>query len=90
MNSLKVSKGSSIAVFGTGAVGLAAIMAARHRGSQTDHHCVDIKPERLKVALELGATHAIDNTHDDVASLITDITGNGVDYVVETTGDWKV
>ena len=89
MNSLKVSKGSSIAVFGTGAVGLAAIMAARIVEAKPIIG-VDIKPERLKVALELGATHAIDNTHDDVASLITDITGNGVDYVVETTGDWKM
>ena len=51
---------------------------------------VDIKPKRLELALELGATHVIDNRHDDVASRITDITGSGVDYVVETTGNWKM
>jgi hypothetical protein len=38
----------------------------------------------------LGATHVIDTRHDDVASHITDITGGGVDYVVETTGNGKM
>lgn len=89
MNSLKVSKGASIAIFGTGAVGLAAVMAARIVEAQPIIG-IDIKPRRLEVALELGATHVVDNTHDDVASRITDITGTGVDYVVETTGDWKM
>jgi aryl-alcohol dehydrogenase len=35
----------------------------------------------------LGVTHAIDNRRQDVSARITDITGGGVDYVVETTGD---
>jgi aryl-alcohol dehydrogenase len=48
---------------------------------------VDIIPMRLQLALKLGATHAIDNRHDEVASRITDITGGGVDYVVETTAN---
>ena len=49
MNSLKVSKGSSIAIFGTGAVGLAAIMASRIVEAKSIIG-VDIKPERLSVA----------------------------------------
>jgi aryl-alcohol dehydrogenase len=89
MNSLKVSKGASIAIFGTGAVGLAAVMASRIVEAKPIIG-IDIKPERLRVALELGATHVINNTHDDIASRISDITGRGVDYVVETTGDWKM
>jgi len=89
MNSLKVSKGTSIAIFGTGSVGLAAVMAARIVGANPIIG-VDIKPRRLELALELGATHVIDNRHDDVASGITDISGTGVDYVVETTGNWKM
>ena len=89
MNSLKVSKGSSIAIFGTGTVGLAAIMAARIVEAKPIIG-VDIKPNRLQVALERGATHAINSSCDDVTSLITGITGSGVDYVVETTGDWKM
>jgi aryl-alcohol dehydrogenase len=84
MNSLKVSDGSSIAVFGTGAVGLAAVMAARIVGASPIIG-VDIKPKRLRLALQLGATHTIDNRRQDVAARIGDITGSGVDYVVETT-----
>ena len=84
MNSLKVSKGKSIAIFGTGAVGIAAAMAARIVGAYPIIG-VDIVPMRLQLALELGATHVIDNRDDKIASRIFDITGNGVDYVVETT-----
>ena len=83
-NSLKVSKGASIAVFGTGAVGLAAVMAAGLVGADPIIG-VDIKPKRLQLALKLGATQAIDNRRQDVAARIRDITGRGVDYVVETT-----
>ncbi len=48
---------------------------------------VDINPMRLKLALELGATHTIDNRHEKLASRITGITGGGVDFVLENTGD---
>jgi len=89
INSLKVSHRASIAVFGTGAVGLAAVMAARLVGADPIIG-VDIKPKRLKLALKLGATRAIDNWRQDVAARITDITGRGVDYVVETTGNPKM
>jgi len=89
MNSLMVPKGASMAVFGTGAVGLAAVMAARIVEAKVIIG-VDIIPQRLEAALELGATHAIDNRHHDVATAITDITGSGVDYVVETTGNRRM
>ena len=89
MNSLGASKGASIAVFGTGAVGLAAVMAARLVGANPIIG-VDIRPKRLELALELGATHVIDNRHDDVTSRIREIIGSGVDYVLEITGDWKM
>jgi aryl-alcohol dehydrogenase len=86
MNSLKVPSRASIAIFGTGAVGLAAVMAARIVGAYPIIG-VDINPERLELALELGATHAIDNRHEAVASRITAITGGGVDYVLEITAN---
>jgi aryl-alcohol dehydrogenase len=89
MNSLKVSEGASIAVFGTGAVGLAAVMAARIIGAGPIIG-VDLKPKRLQLALKLGATHKIDNRRQDVATRIAGITGRGVDYVVETTGSPKM
>jgi aryl-alcohol dehydrogenase len=85
MNSLAVPRGASLAVFGTGAVGLAAIMAARIVGA-TPIIGIDMVPTRLALARELGAGHVIDNRHEDVAVRIAEITGGGVDYLVETTG----
>lgn len=86
LNSLAVERGASIAVFGTGAVGLAAVMAARLVGADPII-AVDIVPKRLRLARELGATHDIDNRTADVAERILAITGGGVDHVVEGTGN---
>ncbi len=86
INSLKVSEGNSVVVIGSGSVGLAAIMAARIVGAHPII-AIDIKPKRLKLALDLGATHVIDSGVDDVAACVGDIVGNGVDYVLEITGE---
>ncbi len=59
LTSLAAPAGSSIAIFGTGTVGLAAVMAARVAGCTTIIG-VDVNPSRLGLALELGATHVID------------------------------
>ncbi len=85
-NSLAVPAGASLAVFGTGAVGLAAVMAARIAGADPIIG-VDIVPIRLKLARELGATHVINSRRSRVDTRVAVITGGGVDYVVETTGD---
>ena len=85
MNSLFVPAGAGIAIFGTGAVGMAAVMAAHLVGAEPIIG-VDMKPRRLELALQLGATHDIDARHEDVAASIANITGSGVDYVIETTG----
>ena len=89
MNSLAVSQGSSIAILGTGAVGLAAVMAARIAGAYPIIG-VDVNPDRLGLALSLGATHVIDNRRGQVSSGIAAITGGGADYALETTGDSKL
>jgi aryl-alcohol dehydrogenase len=86
LNMLHVQKGESVAIFGTGAVGLAAVMAARIVGAHPIIG-VDISPSRLKLALELGATHIINSRFTDVASGINKIIAGGVDYVLETTGN---
>ena len=56
MNTLAGKPGQSLVVFGVGAVGLAAIMAARHIG-MGPIVAVDLVPERLALATALGATH---------------------------------
>jgi len=86
INTLSVKKGASIAVFGTGSVGLAAVMAARVVEASPIIG-VDVNPRRLELARKLGSTHIINNHLEDAASRISDITGGGVDYVLEITGD---
>ncbi|HTJ69490.1 MAG TPA: NAD(P)-dependent alcohol dehydrogenase [Actinospica sp.] len=87
-NILRPEAGASIAIFGSGAVGLAALMAARLLPLSTVI-AVDLVPERLELARELGATHTIDATGlrpEDVLQSLFEATGGlGVDNAVETT-----
>lgn len=87
-NVLKPDAGSSVLVFGAGAVGYAAIMAAKIVGCYPII-AVDINDSRLDMATELGATHTINgNTHkDNVIDMIKEINGGrGVNYSIDTTG----
>ncbi|MER7047652.1 NAD(P)-dependent alcohol dehydrogenase [Streptomyces jumonjinensis] len=84
LNSLKVEAGSSVVVIGTGTVGLAAVMAAKVAGA-SPIIAVDIVPERLELARELGATHTVNGRQEDTAARIAEITGGGADYVLEIT-----
>lgn len=86
MNSLKVKAGESFACFGTGSVGLSAIMAARVVGATTIIG-VDVREQRLHVAKRLGSTHVVNARKQDPAARIKEITGGaGVDYCFDTTG----
>ena len=85
LNAMKVHAGASFAAFGTGAVGLAAIMAARVAGA-TRIIAVDVNPARLALALELGATHAINSRETDPVEEIRKLTGSGADYTLECSG----
>jgi aryl-alcohol dehydrogenase len=89
LNSLSVGAGSSIAVFGTGGVGLSAVMAARVAGATTIIG-IDTLPARLELAREMGATHTVDASSQDVAARIADITGPGAHFSLETTGSPNV
>jgi aryl-alcohol dehydrogenase len=82
---LRVGAGASFAVTGAGAVGLSAVMAARAAGATTII-AVDVVPARLELARELGATHAINGKETDAVAEIRRITGDGVDYALDTTG----
>jgi aryl-alcohol dehydrogenase len=85
LNAMKVHAGSSFAAFGTGAVGLAAIMAARVAGA-TRIIAVDVNPARLQLALELGATHTVNSRETDPVAEIRKITGGGADFTLECSG----
>jgi len=85
-NVLAPETGSSIAVFGLGAVGMAAVMAARLAGCDTIV-AVDPNRERLATAAEVGATMTLSpDDHDDVGRVVRHSTGGGVDYAVESVG----
>ncbi|PDT50116.1 alcohol dehydrogenase [Sinorhizobium fredii] len=89
LNCLKPKKGSSIAIFGAGAVGLAAAMAAKIAGCSTII-VVDLNAERLELAIELGATHTVNAREQDSVKAIKAILPNGVDFSLECTSSPKV
>ncbi|MEJ0098534.1 MAG: NAD(P)-dependent alcohol dehydrogenase [Pseudomonadota bacterium] len=83
IEALRVGYGDSIAIFGTGGVGLSAVMAAKLCGAQ-QIVAVDINTERLALARELGATHAF-HADDDAVKQIRAVTGRGVRCSLNTT-----
>lgn len=84
LNSLNPTAGSSIVIFGAGAVGLSGLLAAMV-AKCTTIIAVDIHDSRLDFARELGATHVINGLREDVVSRIQEITGGGANYALETT-----
>ncbi|MGB6274475.1 MAG: NAD(P)-dependent alcohol dehydrogenase [Rhodococcus sp. (in: high G+C Gram-positive bacteria)] len=86
LNTLRPRRGSSIAVFAVGAVGLAAILGAVVAGC-SPIIAVDIDDSHLQKALELGATHIVNSRDVDAAQAVRDITnGAGVHYSVDCIG----
>jgi aryl-alcohol dehydrogenase len=84
LNKLKPDAGSTIVIFGCGSVGLSAVMAAKV-ASCTTIIAVDVQNSRLEFAKELGATHTINPKETNTVEEILKITGNGVQYSIETT-----
>lgn len=84
-NTAKVPAGASVAVFGCGGVGLAAIQGARIAGARMVI-AVDAMENKLAMARQLGATHVVDASSKDAALSILEITGGGVEYAFEAVG----
>ena len=84
INSFKMGAGDSLAVFGTGGVGLSAIMAARLIGASRIV-AVDVLPARLQMAKELGATDVVNASDGDVSWRIRDLIPGGVNFALNTT-----
>lgn len=85
INALKVGVGKSLAVFGTGSVGLSAIMAARLMGAGRIV-AVDVQPARLQAARVLGATDVVNAKEQDALQAIKALSRRGVDFALDTTG----
>jgi len=85
LNTARIEGGSSVAVFGTGGVGLAAIQGARIAGARMII-AVDVVESKLAKAMELGATHTVNAKVDDPVKAIRALTNGGVDYSFEAIG----
>lgn len=85
LNEARPRLGDSILVAGVGAVGLAAIMAARNSGV-TKIIAADVHESRLALAAEFGATHTINSGTTDLVEEVAKITGSTVDYAFDCTG----
>ena len=84
-NCLRPQAGSSIAIFGAGAVGLSAVMAAAVAGCAVII-VVDVQEARLALAKELGATVVVNARTADSVAAVREASGGGVDSAVEATG----
>jgi S-(hydroxymethyl)glutathione dehydrogenase/alcohol dehydrogenase len=85
LNTAKIEPGSTVAVFGAGGVGLAAIQGARIAGARKII-AVDMFEGKLAMARRLGATDTVDASHSDPIDEIKKLTGTGVDYSFEAIG----
>jgi len=86
--SMKVRKDVPVAVFGVGAVGMAAVMAAKIAGADPII-AVDLNDERLALARTLGASHAF-NGKAGAIERIRELYPSGLAYALDTTGSNKV
>jgi S-(hydroxymethyl)mycothiol dehydrogenase len=85
-----VGAGDSVAVFGCGGVGCAAIVGARLAGATTII-AIDLDPRKLGRAREFGATHVVDASNEDVVEAVRKLTeGNGANVCIEAVGNSKV
>ncbi|MEU6034437.1 NAD(P)-dependent alcohol dehydrogenase [Actinomadura sp. NPDC047616] len=84
LNVLRPGPGSSLAVFGAGAVGAASVAAAVLSGCSVVA-AVDLNPARLDTATALGATHAVP-AGDGAADALRSIAPDGFDFAIDTTG----
>lgn len=84
-NVLDVRAGDSVAIFGTGGIGINAVMAAAFAGAMPIIG-IDPSPTRRALAKLYGATHVVDPGEGDVLAQIKAIVPQGVDRAVEASG----
>jgi len=90
MHTGEVEPGDSVAVFGCGGVGCAAICGALLAGA-TRVIAVDLDPRKLELARQFGATHTVNAAESDPVEQVRRLTdGNGADVCIEAVGNPKV
>ena len=87
INTGEVARGESVAVFGCGGVGDAAIAGARLAGASTIV-AVDVDDRKLDWAKQFGATHTCNSTETDPVEFVRSVTGgHGADVCIEAVGN---
>ncbi|GBQ80512.1 alcohol dehydrogenase [Gluconacetobacter johannae DSM 13595] len=82
----KVAPGGTVAIVGSGPIGMAALLTAQLY-SPAEIIMIDLDPHRLEVARRFGATHVIDSGAGDAAAQVMALTGGrGVDTAIEAVG----
>ncbi|HNR61609.1 MAG TPA: S-(hydroxymethyl)glutathione dehydrogenase/class III alcohol dehydrogenase, partial [Thauera sp.] len=91
LNTAKVEEGASVAIFGLGGIGLAAIIGAK-MAKAGRIIAIDINPAKFDIARELGATDFVNPNDFDkpIQEVIVDMTDGGVDYSFECVGNVKL
>lgn len=85
LNTARVTSGASVAVIGLGGVGLTALLGAVLVGA-TPVVALDLVPQKLELARQLGADHAFDARGGDIVEQVKAATGGGVDFAFEMAG----
>ena len=88
INTAGVRPGQTVAVVGLGGVGLCALLAAIASGAR-EIVAVDLLPEKLAFARQLGATMTFDAREERAAEAIREATRGGVDFAFELAGSAK-
>ncbi|UOR01913.1 zinc-binding dehydrogenase [Leucobacter allii] len=85
LNAAEVPSGATVAVYGCGGLGLAAIQAAVIAGASSIV-AVDVSDEKLAYAERFGATERVDSLATDPVATIHELTGGGADFVFDFVG----
>ncbi len=90
-NTAKVQEGDTVAVFGLGGIGLAAIIGAVE-AKASRILAIDVNNDKRAIAQELGATDFVNPTEYDkpIQEVIVDMTDGGVDFSFECIGNVDV
>ncbi|PCI85211.1 MAG: S-(hydroxymethyl)glutathione dehydrogenase/class III alcohol dehydrogenase [Hyphomicrobiales bacterium] len=88
MNTAKVEKGATVAIFGLGGIGLSAVIGATMAGA-SEILVIDINERKFDLAKKLGATRCINPKKYDkpIQDVIVELTDGGVDYSFECIGN---
>jgi S-(hydroxymethyl)glutathione dehydrogenase/alcohol dehydrogenase len=85
-NTARPRPGQSLVVFGAGGIGSCAVAAAALAGC-VPVVAVDLSPDKLALAKQLGATHTINAKGGDPVAQVRDLCPGGADFAVEATGN---